>query len=400
LVDELILLANIIAADPPRLPLPDHVHRLVSLNRSPGDLELAKALLGLHSSFDRSMILLQDVVQVLDRSMSAAAAQGSFLFHCCNRRAVEAGLISIDDAGLGVRWIAESLAEQACGRRSIAQRRQQEVDSGTGGIDGPIEVTPTALHSNIRLIDTPGFVGRLEMTAQPLFQFGTVTLNPTPDRRVIRLQTAFGEQLFDVAERERVAKIPAHGTQNQLRRRLPPLEDCRSGCVLHDLFRLPPAKVATHPPQRLQPRAKRALHEMMYAERRAECEAARSRFEAEYQAKYPKAVESLTANWERLVTFFDFPAEHWKHLRTTNVIESPFATVRLRERATRGAGSRTKGLLMAFKLLDMTQQRWRRLDGAHLLPLVRAGTNFIDGVQEDRAKNVTQSTENEPREAA
>ena len=74
--------------------------------------------------------------------------------------------------------------------------------------------------------------------------------------------------------------------------------------------------------------------------------------------------------------------------------------VRLRERATRGAGSRTKGLLMAFKLLDMAQQRWRRLDGAHLLPLVRAGTKFVDRVQEDRAKNVTQSTENEPREAA
>jgi hypothetical protein len=87
------------------------------------------------------------------------------------------------------------------------------------------------------------------MTAQPLFQFGTVTLNPAPDRRVIGLQTAFGEQLFDIAERERVPKIPAHGTKNQLRRRLPPLEDCRSGCVLHDLFRLPatPAKVATHP---------------------------------------------------------------------------------------------------------------------------------------------------------
>ncbi len=103
---------------------------------------------------------------------------------------------------------------------------------------------------------------------------------------------------------------------------------------------------------------------------------------------------------ERLVTFFNFPAEHWKHLRTTNVIESPFATVRLRERATRGAGLRTKGLLMAFKLLDMTQQRWRRLDGAHLLPLVRAGVKFVDGVQEDRAKNLNQSTENQPREAA
>ena len=153
-------------------------------------------------------------------------------------------------------------------------------------------------------------------------------------------------------------------------------------------------------PPRLQPRAKRALHEMMYAESRADCETARARFAAEFQPKYAKAVESLTANWERLVTFFDFPAEHWKHLRTTNVIESPFATVRLRERATRGAGSRTKGLLMAFKLLDMVQLRWRHLDGAQLLPLVRAGVKFADGVQVDPAKHLTQSTDNQPREAA
>jgi putative transposase len=153
-------------------------------------------------------------------------------------------------------------------------------------------------------------------------------------------------------------------------------------------------------PQRLQPRAKRVLHEMMYAESRAECEAARLRFAAEYQAKYPKAVESLVAPWERLVTFFNFPAEHWKHLRTTNVIESPFATVRLRERATRGAGSRTKGLLMAFKLLEMAQLRWRRLDGAQLLPLVRAGAKFVDGVPQDRPKTFTHSSANQPREAA
>jgi putative transposase len=92
-------------------------------------------------------------------------------------------------------------------------------------------------------------------------------------------------------------------------------------------------------PPRLQPRAKRALHEMMYAARRADCEAARSRFQAEYQAKYPKAVESLVANWERLVTFFDFPAEHWKHLRTTNVIESPLC-----HRAAARAGDQGRGL--------------------------------------------------------
>jgi transposase-like protein len=99
-------------------------------------------------------------------------------------------------------------------------------------------------------------------------------------------------------------------------------------------------------------------------------------------AKYPKAVATLEKDADVLLTFFDFPAEHWKHLRTSNVIESPFATVRLRQRVTKGAGSRTKGLLMAYKLLDMAQARWRRLDGAHLLPLVRAGVVFVDGVQQ------------------
>ncbi len=166
-------------------------------------------------------------------------------------------------------------------------------------------------------------------------------------------------------------------------------------CWCHKL-----ANVLDKLPKRLQPRAKRALHEMMYAERRSDCEAAKSRFEAEYQAKYPKPVESLTAHWELLVTFFDFPAEHWKHLRTTNVIESPFATVRLRERATRGADSRTKGLLMAFKLLDMAQQRWRRLDGSNLLPLVRADVKFVDGIRHGEADSLACPSDDQPREAA
>src|SRR3974377_872337 len=126
-VDEPILLANIIVADPPRLPLADHVYSFVSRNRSPSCVELAKALLGLHSLFDRSMILLQDIVQILDRSMPAAAAQGSFRFHCGNRRAVEAGLISVDDAGLRMRWIAKALAEKALGRRGTREHRHKEV---------------------------------------------------------------------------------------------------------------------------------------------------------------------------------------------------------------------------------------------------------------------------------
>jgi transposase-like protein len=135
-------------------------------------------------------------------------------------------------------------------------------------------------------------------------------------------------------------------------------------------------------PRRLQPRAKATLHEVMYAETRTQAREAITRFATEYGAKYPKAVTTLEKDVDSLLTFFDFPAEHWKHLRTSNVIESPFATVRLRQRVTKGAGSRTKGLLMAYKLLAMAQARWRRLDGAQLLPLVQGGITFVDGVQQ------------------
>ena len=134
-------------------------------------------------------------------------------------------------------------------------------------------------------------------------------------------------------------------------------------------------------PKRSQPRVKAALHDVMYAETRAQaCDAVKG-FAADYGAKYPKAVTTLEKDADVLLTFFDFPTEHWKHLRTSNVIESPFATVRLRQRVTKGAGSHMKGLLMGYKLLDMAQARWRRIDGAHLLPLVRAGIVFVDGVQ-------------------
>jgi transposase-like protein len=140
-------------------------------------------------------------------------------------------------------------------------------------------------------------------------------------------------------------------------------------------------------PKRLQPRVKAALREVIYAETRDQARGAAQRFTNEYGPKYPKAVETLEKDADVLLTFFDFPAEHWKHLRTSNVIESPFATVRLRQRVTKGAGSRTKGLLMAYKLLDMAQARWRRLDGPHLLPLVRAGVVFVDGVQHEGRAN-------------
>jgi transposase-like protein len=144
------------------------------------------------------------------------------------------------------------------------------------------------------------------------------------------------------------------------------------------------ANVLDKLPARLQPKAKRALHDMMYAEDRAACQAGIAAFAAEYAAKYPKAVASLTADQERLLTHFAFPAEHWGHLRTTNPIESTFATVKLRQRVTKGAGSRTAGLTMAFKLLTMAEQRWRRLNAPHLVAQVRAGVRFRDGLRIER----------------
>ncbi len=128
-------------------------------------------------------------------------------------------------------------------------------------------------------------------------------------------------------------------------------------------------------PKRLQARAKRALHEIMEAPTREDAQDGVARFEADYGAKYPKAVASLLRDADKLLTFYDFPAQHWVHLRTVNPIESAFATVRLRQRVTKGAGSRTKALTMAFKLLEMAQQRWRRINAPHLTALVLQGAS-------------------------
>ena len=148
-------------------------------------------------------------------------------------------------------------------------------------------------------------------------------------------------------------------------------------CWVHRL-----ANVLDKLPKRLQPKAKQALPAIMHAPTRAEAEAGIDAFAAEYDAKYPKAVASLRRDQTQLLTLYDFPAEHWRHRRTTNIIESPFATVRLRQRVTKGAGSRMKALMLAFKLLAMAEERWRKVNGSELLPLVRAGVRFVDGVQE------------------
>jgi putative transposase len=134
-------------------------------------------------------------------------------------------------------------------------------------------------------------------------------------------------------------------------------------------------------PKRLQPRAKSLLHEMAEAPSRADARKALERFRAEFDAKYPKAVAKLDKDWEQLTAFYDFPAEHWRHLRTTNPIESSFATVKLRTKVTKGAGSKKAALAMAYKLLDTAQERWRRCNGHELVGDVLDGVRFKDGIK-------------------
>jgi transposase-like protein len=132
-------------------------------------------------------------------------------------------------------------------------------------------------------------------------------------------------------------------------------------------------------PKTAHPGAKKALGEIWNAEdRRHALEAVRS-FEAAYGAKFAKAVSKITDDIDELLAFYDFPAEHWIHLRTTNPIESTFATVRHRTKITRGPGSRAAGLAMAFKLIEAAQDRWRAVNAPHLVALVRAGATFEGG---------------------
>ena len=142
------------------------------------------------------------------------------------------------------------------------------------------------------------------------------------------------------------------------------------------------ANVLNKLPKSVQPRAKAMLQEIWQAETKAVAETAFDLFVTTFEAKYPKATACLAKDRDVLLTFYDFPAEHWIHLRTTNPIESTFATVRLRHRRTKGSGSRTACLAMVFKLARAAEKRWRRLNGSGLLPEVIRGVRFIDGIKE------------------
>ena len=148
------------------------------------------------------------------------------------------------------------------------------------------------------------------------------------------------------------------------------------------------ANVLDAMPKSAQPSAKKAIQDIYNAEDREHAEQAIKTFAKLYGAKFPKAVKKITDDQDVLLEFFDFPAEHWIHLRTTNPIESTFATVRLRTKVTRGAGSRAAALAMVFKLVESAQARWRAVNGAHLVPLVRAGTRFERGQLVERPEAV------------
>jgi transposase-like protein len=139
------------------------------------------------------------------------------------------------------------------------------------------------------------------------------------------------------------------------------------------------ANVANALPKSAQPGAKKALQEIYNAEDREHAVKAVGVFAKTYGTKFPKAVKKITDDVDELLAFYDFPAEHWIHLRTTNPIESTFATVRLRTKVTKGAGSAAAALAMVFKLVESAQARWRAVNAPHLVALVRAGARFERG---------------------
>jgi putative transposase len=137
-------------------------------------------------------------------------------------------------------------------------------------------------------------------------------------------------------------------------------------------------------PAAVQAGARKALAEIRDAPDRAHAEQAIEAFARDYGVKWPKAVAKITNDAEELLSFYDFPAEHWLHLKTSNPIESTFSSVRLRTRVTKGPGAKAAGLAMAFKLLEAAQDRWRAVNGPHLVALVRSGARFDKGVMVER----------------
>jgi putative transposase len=195
---------------------------------------------------------------------------------------------------------------------------------------------------------------------------------------------AWAELLRDLRRRGMGAPVVmvgdgALGLWRALREVFPATREQR--CWVHKV-----ANVLNALPKGVQAGARRALTEIIQAEDRAHAERAIEALVTDYGAKWPKAVAKVVDDRDALLAFFDYPAEHWLHLRTTNPIESTFSPVRARTRVTKGPGNKEAGLAMVFKLLEAAAQRWRAVNGPHLVALVRAGARFEKGRLVERPK--------------
>ncbi len=168
---------------------------------------------------------------------------------------------------------------------------------------------------------------------------------------------------------------------------------CEQRCWFHKQ-----ANVLAALPKSAHPAALSAIKEIYNAEDIDKAQIAIKAFEVDYGAKYPKAVAKIVDDTDVLLEFYKYPAEHWIHLRTTNPIESTFATVRLRTKVTKGPGSRAAGIAMAYKLIDAAQARWRAVNAPHLVALVRAGAVFHKGKLLERPIDITPADPGESTE--
>ncbi len=278
-----------------------------------------------------------------------------------------AGLPAAVITRLTVTWQAE--------QRAFAQRDLSQVDYVYLWADG--------IHVNIRLEE------------HKLCLLVMIGVRADGRKELIALADGYRESaeswadlLRDCARRGMRAPVLAIGDGalgfwNGLREVFPEAREGR--CWFHKI-----ANVLAALPKSAHPGAKKALAEIWGAEDKNRALAAVKAFEAAYGAKFPKAVAKITDDLDQLLAFYDYPCEHWVHLRTTNPIESTFATVRHRTKVTKGPGSRAAGLAMAFKLIEAAQDRWRAVNAPHLVALVRAGATFINGKLIERPGEETQ----------
>ncbi len=246
--DEPVLRSDV-TLHPPNLSLLNLVHRRVALNRPPRTTELAKMLLGTDPFFGGAVILLQNVVQVLNRPMTAALSQDFFLLGFVNRCRITLGLVGINHPWVGMRGVCQRPGKQRLGGIGRTKRRPEEIDRRSRRICRSIEVEPATLDPHVRLIDTPGFVGGLQVRSGSFLQFRRTPLYPSPDRRVIELQAPLDQQFLVLTLRKGVSKIPADSIENDLGCKMPPFEAHRSPGFSHNPSNVTedPRLLATHP---------------------------------------------------------------------------------------------------------------------------------------------------------